>query len=97
LQETITEIEHKEGKLDQARRELQLGSRRATLEFLLRRASDRFNTLMESGAAEFAIRMARARLAKASRELDAFRSTPPTPAWAGVEHEEIAVGLMAVI
>lgn len=97
LQATIKEIEHREGKLDQARREQQFGTRRATLEFLSRRASERLAGLTDRGAAEFAIRMAQARFAKARRELDAFTSAPPPPAWAGVEHEEIAVGLLTVI
>ena len=96
LQETIREIEQREGKLDQARREQQFGSRRATLEFLLRRANERLNNLIENSAAQFAIRMAQARVNKAERELVAFASAPPSNPWLGVEHEEIAVGLLTV-
>ncbi|HKO44856.1 MAG TPA: SNF2-related protein [Pyrinomonadaceae bacterium] len=96
LHETIGEIERREGKLDLARREQQQGTRRATLEFLLSRATDRVNRLIDSDAAEFAIRMAKARVAKARRELDAFAAVAtPTP-WLGVEHEEIAVGLLTI-
>jgi superfamily II DNA or RNA helicase len=96
LDQVIFEIENRESKLDRARWEQQVGSRRATLEFLLQRAKDRLNKLIASQAADFAVRMAQARVAKAKRELDAFNLTPAPSSLPSLEHEQIAVGILTV-
>jgi hypothetical protein len=96
LQELLAEWEEREGRLDQARSEQQFASRRATLEFLASRAKDRRDKLIEKQAAGFAIRMAGARFDKAQRELNAFLSSPRGAFWGGIEHEEVAVGLLRV-
>jgi hypothetical protein len=96
LQNLKSEWETRESKLDQARREQQLASRTATLEFLANRAEERLKALVEKQAAPFAIRMAEARVDKTRRELSAFLSAPPISSWGGIEHEEVAVGLLRV-
>jgi superfamily II DNA or RNA helicase len=96
LQSLKSEWEARESRLDQARREQQLASRRATLEFLANRATDRLNGLVQKGAAPFAVRMAEARVVKTRRELKAFVSAPPFGPWGGIEYEEVAVGLLRV-
>lgn len=96
LHEMIKEVEEREAKLDQARSERQFGARLGTLEFLARRAKDRLDALIERGAAEFAIRMGKARLAKTQRDLESFMAIPRATSWDSVEHEEIAVGLLTV-
>jgi ERCC4-related helicase len=96
LQDLLAEWEEREGRLDQARSEQQFASRRATLEFLASRAKDRRDKLIEKQAAGFAIRMAGARFDKAQRELNAFLSSPRGAFWGGIEHEEVAVGLLRV-
>jgi len=96
LDQIIFEIDTRESKLERARQEQQTGTRRATLEFLLHRAKDRFNQLTASQAADFAVRMSRARVAKAVRELDAFNSTPAPSSLPSLEYEQIAVGILTV-
>jgi len=96
LRQIISDWELRESRLDQARREQHFASRRATLDFLASRAKERLNNLVEKRAAEFAVRMAQARLDKAQRELNAFLSAPPVSTWGGIEHEEVAVGLLRV-
>jgi hypothetical protein len=96
LDQIIFEIDTRESKLERARQEQQTGTRRATLEFLLHRAKDRFNKLTASQAADFAVRMSRARVAKAVRELDAFNSTPAPSSLPSLEYEQIAVGILTV-
>jgi hypothetical protein len=86
----------REKRLDQARREQQYISRKATLEFLAQKAEDRLTNLLEKQAAEFAIRMARARSEKAQRELNAFLNNPHSSDWGGIEYEEIAVGFLQI-
>ncbi len=97
LERLKSEWEAREQKLEQARREQQIASRRATLEFLLTRAKNRLSGLETSRAADFAVRMARARVGKALRDLDGFRAEPAFALWETLEHEEIAVGLLEVV
>ena len=85
-----------ESELDSARRERQTTANRASLDFQLNRAEARLNQLMSSRAADFALRMATARVEKYRRALDAFSRIPPVAPWSGIEHEEIAVGLLQV-
>jgi hypothetical protein len=96
LDQVIFEIENREGKLERARREQQTGSRRATLEFLLQRATERLNKLITNQAAEFAVRMAKARVAKAAGELEAFNQTPVPSSLPALEHEQVAVGILTI-
>jgi superfamily II DNA or RNA helicase len=95
LEQLKAEWEGREQKLDQARREHQIASRRATLEFLVARAKNRLVGL-EARAGDFAVRMARARVAKAQRDLDGLLATQTPTQWEALEHEEIAVGLLEV-
>jgi hypothetical protein len=96
LRQLTADWEAREKRLDQARREQQYTPRRATLEFLATRAKERLDGLMSKGAAEFAIRMGRARYEKAQKELNSFLGSPPASVWGGIEYEEIAVGLLRV-
>lgn len=96
LDQVIFEIENREGKLERARREQQTGSRRATLEFLLQRATKRLNKLITNQAAEFAVRMAKARVAKAAGELEAFNQTAVPSSLPALEHEQVAVGILTI-
>jgi hypothetical protein len=90
------EWDARERRLDRARGEQQHAALRATLDFRVRQASERVETLIRSSADEFAVRMARARLDKAQREHDAFASAAIRTTWGGIEHEELAVGLLQV-
>jgi hypothetical protein len=96
LGELKNELEARERKLDQARREQQFASQAAGFEFRLTRARERLERLVSSGAQDFAIRMARFQLTKAEKERDSFGQSRPTSEWAGIEPEEIAVGLLHV-
>jgi hypothetical protein len=96
LDQAIFDIENREGKLERARREQQSGTRRATLEFLLQRATDRLNKLTANQAADFAVRMAKARVAKAARVLEAFNQTPAPSSLPALEYEQVAVGILAI-
>ena len=96
LGELKNELEARERKLDQARREQQFASQAAGFEFRLTRARERLEGLVSSGAQDFAVRMARFQLTKAEKERDSFRQASPTSEWGGIEPEEIAVGLLHV-
>lgn len=96
LEQLKAEWDARERRLDQARREQQYATLRATLEFRINQARERLETLRSSSANEFAIRMAKAHLEKAERERDAFMSTTDATSWGGIEHEELAVGLLYV-
>ena len=91
-----TEWDARERRLDQARREQQHAARRATLEFRLQRAVERHHTLIKGRSHEFAVKMAQAQVEKAKRERDSLLSTSPATLWGGIEHEELAVGLLFV-
>lgn len=86
----------RERLIDDARREQQFATRQATLRFLVGKAEDRLNSLVVKGAGDFAVRMARARVEKARRELQAFLENPPSREYGGMEYEEIAVGFLRV-
>jgi superfamily II DNA or RNA helicase len=94
LQELKTQWDMRERKMDQARRDQQYASQAAGYEYRLSRAKERLERLSESGAQEFAIRMARAQVAKAQKEMETFRLLKPTTEWPGIEMEELAVGLL---
>jgi hypothetical protein len=96
LDELKNELETRERKLDQARREQQRASQVAGFEFRLGRAQERLDRLMQSGAQDFAVRMARFQAAKAQKERDNFIQSKPASAWTGIEPEEIAVGMLHV-
>jgi hypothetical protein len=51
---------------------------------------------MQSGAQDFAVRMARFQAAKAQKERDNFIQSKPASAWTEIEPEEIAVGILHV-
>ncbi|MCI0718317.1 MAG: SNF2-related protein [Acidobacteria bacterium] len=96
LHELKTQWDIRERKMDQARRDQQYASQAAGYDYRLSRAKDRLERLSESSAQEFAIRMARAQLAKAKRELETFQLSKPRTEWPGIETEELAVGLLRV-
>ena len=86
----------RERKIDQARREQQHASRAASFEFRYRSAVSRLAHLEKVGAKDFAIRMANARVEKSRKDRDAFLVSPTGTTWGGIEHEEIAVGLLII-
>jgi hypothetical protein len=90
------EWDARERRLDRARGEQQHTALRVTFDFRVRQASERVETLIRSSADQFAIRMGRARLEKVQRERDAFISTAIPSTWGGIEHEELAVGLLQI-
>jgi len=94
LQQIKTEWNAKEARLEQARRQLQAATRKATLDFLVNRAKARLGGLVQRQAGDFAVRMAQFRLEKAERELGALDQESQTLVWRGTEHEELAVGLL---
>jgi superfamily II DNA or RNA helicase len=96
LNELKNELEARERKLDQARREQRYATQVAGFEFRLSRAQERLDRLRESGAQDFAVRMARFQAAKAQKERDTFVQAKPTSAWTGIEPEEVAVGMLYV-
>jgi hypothetical protein len=96
LNDLKNDLEGRERKHDQARREQQFASQAAGFEFRLTRARERLEALIKSGAQDFAVRMAKSRLTKAEKERDAFVQAKPISEWAGIEPEEIAVGILHV-
>lgn len=86
----------REQQLDLARRQQQHATLRGTLLLRVQRATGRLENLTARRADEFALRMARARLEKAERELANVTNAEPAAVWGGVEQEEIAVGLLRV-
>ena len=73
-----------------------MAARQATMEFRVMRARERLHTLREGDAHEFAIRMAKASLEKAQKERDALSESLESTSWGGIEHDELAVGLLFV-
>ncbi len=86
----------KEEKLNQARAEQQNASRAATYQFKVTTAEHWLKGLRESNAKDVAIRLVEGRLNKARREYESFRKTPVNTVWGGLEHEEIAVGVLTI-
>jgi superfamily II DNA or RNA helicase len=96
LEQLLAEWEAKEQKLNQARAEQQYGSRAAIYQFKVTAAEGRLKSLRANNAKEVAIRLAEGRLNKAIRDYESFRRTPVNTVWGGLEHEEIAVGVLTV-
>ena len=88
--------EARERRLDQARREQQLRTKLASLDYRIRRATETHRDLTNSKAKDFAIRMALKRLEKAKNERQVFMDSLPSSTWQPIEHEEIAVGTLVV-
>lgn len=94
LQTILAEWEQRESSLDKARQERLRTAQLSVLQFRLKRAVERLDHLRNSGAAEFPIRMAEAKLAIAAKEERQFTSTPSVSTWRGIAHRELAVGLL---
>jgi superfamily II DNA or RNA helicase len=95
LSRLLGEWEARERQLDEGRRAQQLATLRAMRAYRVRRAKERLEALLRRIPTEFAVRMAQARLDKATRELEAVEGLVDTT-WGGLEPEEIAVGLFRV-
>ena len=89
--------ENREARLEQARVEQRSVSRLAILDFRLNRIQERLDRLEANAANDFAIRMAKAQLTKASEEKGTFLANSKNQKWGAIEHEEIAVGFLEVI
>jgi hypothetical protein len=89
--------ETREAKLEQARLEQQSASRLAIIDFRIKRVRDRLAKLQASRADERVIRMIGSQLAKAEEEKRAFLAASQNVNWGGIEHEEIAVGVLEVL
>jgi superfamily II DNA or RNA helicase len=90
------DVDAHERKLDLARRLQQQTSQRVAIEFRVRQAREKLANLEAKGARDFAVRMARHQLNKVVREQETFEKQELPTTWGGVEHEEIAVGLLVV-
>lgn len=90
-------FDERERKRAAAMHERKFGIRRVTLEHRVKRARESERKLVETEAADFALRMARAKLSKAEEELRALLETPGTPRWEPMEYEEVALGVLRIV
>lgn len=86
----------REEQLDVVRRQLRSAAVLGALDLKVKRAQEGLATLRSQEASPFAIRMAEAKLEKATRESDGAKSVQPKSSWGGLETEEIALGILSV-